>query len=201
MGAYEILLASPVIALVAIALLWTPYRVKFGKIILARDNTPPVPPPTTPRVEADAEFPKTLYRLDDDTGPGTIPAPTLASRDSALPVPMQANDATAATLTGARLVDISGTYNKRSFPIPATGVTIGRSPYHAEIVLRNPRISSRHAWIGFVGGTPVLRDLNSTNGTFLNGHAHSPVTEAALRPGDTIYFANCQGERFRFVME
>lgn len=199
MGAYEILLASPAIALIAIAVLWTPYRIKFGKISLPPEDTPAAPLETSP-VDTDAAFLKTISR-PGDIAPRALPVSIVELRDSASAAPMKPDGAPAATLTGARLVDVSGSYNKRSFPIPGIGATIGRNPYHAEIVLRNPRVSSRHAWIGFVGGKPVLRDLNSTNGTFLNGHVIAPSTEVVLRPGDTIFFANCQGERFRFVME
>jgi FHA domain len=199
MGTYEILLASPVIAVIAIAALWMPYRIRFGKIDLPPENTPAALPEIS-RFSTDAAFAET-HSCQDDIAARAIPVPMLERRDSALAVPMKPDGAPAATLTGARLVDVSGTYNKRSFSIPATGVTIGRNPYKAEIVLRNPRISSRHAWIGFVDGKPVLRDLNSTNGTFLNGHVITPNTEVVLSPGDTIFFANCRGERFRFVTE
>lgn len=129
--------------------------------------------------------------LDSVTAPG-IPSPAVPTKRG---VPAEER------LTGARLVEVNGAQGKRSFPVPPTGVTIGRSPYTAEIVLANRRVSSRHAWVGFVNGAPMLRDLNSTNGTYLNGDLNSPVSEAILHSGDTIFFSNYQGERLQFVIE
>ena len=52
-----------------------------------------------------------------------------------------------------------------------------------EIPLAYPSISSRHCIFILSGPDIVVRDLNSSNGTMVNGEA---VNEAVLRPGDTI---------------
>ncbi len=203
MGAYWILLVSPMIALVAMVVLRTPYRVILGKTDAPLQDTPhplapPPPPASAERPDGDAPFLVTVDPEHDFAWQAvTDPAPSHSSE--ALPPPVKRDEAAGAT--GARLVDIGGSHGARSFIIPATGVTIGRSPYTAEIVLANPRVSLRHAWIGFVHGDPVLRDLDSTNGTYLNGDLDTPVIEAPLRSGDTIFFANWQGERLRFELE
>ena len=62
-------------------------------------------------------------------------------------------------------------------------ITIGR--VGCDIILDNPQVSRFHAQIDRVpGGTVVLRDMGSTNGTFVNGQrVTAPVV---LKPGDVI---------------
>ena len=52
-----------------------------------------------------------------------------------------------------------------------------------EICLPYPSISNRHCIFIHSGPDIVLRDLNSSNGTYVNGEI---VSETILRPGDTI---------------
>jgi hypothetical protein len=63
------------------------------------------------------------------------------------------------------------------------GVTLGRGD-RADIQIEDPFASSRHARISRQGDVLVLEDLNSTNGTWLNG---SPLDgPQPLHPGDRI---------------
>lgn len=48
--------------------------------------------------------------------------------------------------------------------------TVGRRPYN-DIVIDNLAISGEHAALHMIGGDVYLEDLNSTNGTYINGHA------------------------------
>ena len=64
-----------------------------------------------------------------------------------------------------------------------------------------PCVSGRHAWIGLVDGKITLRDLQSTNGTFLNAQLRTPVNEVKLRSGDTIFIGGHLGEQFRFEVD
>ena len=59
---------------------------------------------------------------------------------------------------------------------------IGRSQGN-EICLPYPSISNRHCIFIHSGPDIVLRDLNSSNGTYVNGEI---VSETVLRPGDNI---------------
>jgi FHA domain len=61
-------------------------------------------------------------------------------------------------------------------------VTIGRLPDNT-IVIDNSAVSSRHARIAREGPQFVVEDLESTNGTFVNG---DKIVKRALRHGDTI---------------
>jgi hypothetical protein len=67
-----------------------------------------------------------------------------------------------------------------------TGATaellLGR--HHAcDVVLDDPTVSRRHTRLLFRDGTWVLQDLESTNGTIVNGVR---VGRCALRPGDHL---------------
>ena len=61
---------------------------------------------------------------------------------------------------------------------------IGRS-HRCDVVLDDPGVSRRHARLLFRDGSWVLQDLQSTNGTTVNG---VPVGRCQLRPGDRLIF-------------
>ena len=63
-------------------------------------------------------------------------------------------------------------------------ITIGRGPDNT-IVVSDPSISTHHAQLLLEGDTYRLKDLDSTNGTRVNG---KPVTETVLRFDDRIRF-------------
>jgi pSer/pThr/pTyr-binding forkhead associated (FHA) protein len=67
--------------------------------------------------------------------------------------------------------------------IGAAGVTIGRSR-QCDIVIDDPNVSREHAEIRPRGGSWVLTDLGSTNGSSLNGRRVSGAE--VIRPGDEI---------------
>lgn len=73
----------------------------------------------------------------------------------------------------------------RSFLIRSeTAAVIGRDPV-CDIVLDDDRVSRRHARLGFAEGKWRLSDLESTNGTSLQGR---PLVEAALDSDGWISF-------------
>jgi pSer/pThr/pTyr-binding forkhead associated (FHA) protein len=63
-------------------------------------------------------------------------------------------------------------------------ITIGRGSDNT-IVVNDPSISAHHAQLLLEGDTYRLKDLDSTNGTRVNG---KPVTETVLRIDDRIRF-------------
>ena len=62
------------------------------------------------------------------------------------------------------------------------GLTIGRAPDNA-VIIDNPAVSGHHARVFSESGAVILEDLNSTNGTFVNGQR---VSQALAGPGDLI---------------
>jgi hypothetical protein len=65
-------------------------------------------------------------------------------------------------------------------------VCIGRSPAN-DVVLKEPKVSRKHAEIQYVGGKYILMDLESSNGTYVGG---KKVAEYALQPNDEITIGN-----------
>jgi diguanylate cyclase (GGDEF)-like protein len=76
-------------------------------------------------------------------------------------------------------------------------VQIGRDP-ELELVLPDPGVSFRHAFIEDRGDAFVLVDLDSTNGTFVNGQraeGEAPITAGdKLRFGETVVRFEVQDE-------
>jgi hypothetical protein len=71
---------------------------------------------------------------------------------------------------------------KRHFRLDRALITIGRK-LDNHLVLPDPHVSRRHAEIRLQGGRYMLRDLNSTAGTRVNGQL---AMEHLLQPGDVI---------------
>jgi pSer/pThr/pTyr-binding forkhead associated (FHA) protein len=63
-------------------------------------------------------------------------------------------------------------------------ITVGRKPKHG-LVLAEPSVSQDHAEIRKAGGEWVLKDLGSSNGTFVDGER---VSEARIRSGAVVTF-------------
>lgn len=83
----------------------------------------------------------------------------------------------------ASLVVRQGTQAGMSFPVSGNQVVIGREE-GLEVVLQDPESSRRHSRISWQGGSFVVEDMGSTNGTFVNGvQITSPQI---LNPGDSI---------------
>ncbi|MDO8278263.1 MAG: FHA domain-containing protein [Burkholderiaceae bacterium] len=60
--------------------------------------------------------------------------------------------------------------------------TLGRRPYN-DIVIDNLAVSGEHAVLQMMGNEVYLEDLNSTNGTYVNGKA---VKKQLLQNNDTV---------------
>lgn len=67
-------------------------------------------------------------------------------------------------------------------------ITLGREPENA-LVLDDTAVSRRHAVILSAGGEWFLRDLGSSNGSWLNGVQLTPGAVRVLRNGDVIVMA------------
>jgi predicted component of type VI protein secretion system len=70
----------------------------------------------------------------------------------------------------------------REFPIVKTLLSIGRG-LDNDLVIDDPRVSRHHSQITFRHSHYLLRDLRSTNGTFVNGQ---PVEAVVLASGDVV---------------
>jgi pSer/pThr/pTyr-binding forkhead associated (FHA) protein len=82
----------------------------------------------------------------------------------------------------AKLVVLSEGLTGRSVELKVDKTTIGRVEDNA-FQIAEPSISSHHCEILLRGGDVVVKDLDSTNGTFIDGEQ---VTESVLKPGQTL---------------
>jgi hypothetical protein len=74
----------------------------------------------------------------------------------------------ASTENATRLVITSGAKAGAEFPLGHDEITIGRSSDSA-IIIRDDYTSTHHARLMLWNGRWMIQDLDSTNGTFLNG--------------------------------
>ncbi|MBS0207916.1 MAG: FHA domain-containing protein [Planctomycetes bacterium] len=81
-----------------------------------------------------------------------------------------------------KLIVVSGESNAREVPIKRLPLTIGRDPT-ADLRIVHSQISRRHCQFFLRNGRLALRDLRSSNGTFIDGKA---IDEASVKPGATI---------------
>jgi hypothetical protein len=86
-----------------------------------------------------------------------------------------------------RLTVVSGTHASASFPIEREQSFVGRGPENTIACTFDPAISNPHAEIRFQSGLVLIVDLNSSNGTYLNGERLSSGQPRSLSIGDRIH--------------
>jgi FHA domain/Protein of unknown function (DUF3662) len=102
-------------------------------------------------------------------------------------------------IDGAPIPSPAARYHLRMLTgVPAYGVyyvegraRVGRSEEN-DVFLVDPSVSRTHAVVEVDGSEPIVRDLGSTNGTYVNGER---VEARLLRDGDELTFGNT---RMRF---
>jgi hypothetical protein len=82
----------------------------------------------------------------------------------------------------AFLQPLSGEMANRQFEISKTLLSIGRG-LDNDLVIDDPRVSRHHAQITFRHSHYLMRDLRSTNGTFVN---RQPIEAVVLANGDIV---------------
>lgn len=97
--------------------------------------------------------------------------------------------------TGPRLVAQIPGRPEETFVIARPETTIGRDAGN-DLVLDSPVVSRRQATLQLRDGAYWLRDLDSTNGTAVNGQL---ISETALRDGDIIRIGDEQGNNVGLV--
>jgi hypothetical protein len=93
-----------------------------------------------------------------------------------------------------QLVVIKGPEMGRTFHLDEPTLVIGRHP-RSGIVIDHPEVSRRHARIVRQEEGWIVEDLDSTNGTFLNGARLTGPRE--LSPGDTVGLSEAVTLTFR----
>jgi Protein of unknown function (DUF3662)/FHA domain len=132
----------------------------------------------TGRVEADPSRADPTGAAGDDGGPG----PPVGPHTAMLPGQQRAPR----LRTPVSLVLLSGRHEVQVFPLAGTELSIGRSE-RSDIALADPGVSRHHARIVREGDDFIVEDLQSTNGTEVNGQ---PVRRRRLANGDMVKLAN-----------
>jgi pSer/pThr/pTyr-binding forkhead associated (FHA) protein len=83
----------------------------------------------------------------------------------------------------ARLVILSEGFTGKAHDLTVDKTTIGRVDDNT-FPIPEGSVSSHHCEVLLRGGEIIIHDLNSTNGTFVNGH--QVTGEAALKPGQIL---------------
>lgn len=125
--------------------------------------------------------------------PAPSPAPAVA-QDFGRPTPASAipgHVGPAATATSAsRLVITAGPREGMEIPLPSQPLTIGRSS-ESGLVIRDDYTSTHHARLMLLNDAWVIQDLDSTNGTFLEGTRVVVPTQiplgASIKIGTTVF--------------
>ena len=88
----------------------------------------------------------------------------------------------------ARFILHAGTPNIRELPLKEGVNTLGRTETN-DCIVNDPSVSGRHCEVVVSPDSVRLRDLGSTNGTFIN---RAPVTEAILQSGQRIQLGSVE---------
>ena len=88
----------------------------------------------------------------------------------------------------AKLVILNQGMTGRTFELNVDRTTVGRVEENT-FQIADASVSSRHAEILLQGSELLIRDLNSTNGTFINGEK---ISEAVLKSGQTLRFGQVE---------
>jgi hypothetical protein len=89
--------------------------------------------------------------------------------------------------SAGRLVFRNGPLAGSAVPLRRGVTRIGAIPENNDVVLQSHTVSRYHAVVHRRGRRVEIEDLNSTNGTFVNG---APVRASPLRPGDKVRIAD-----------
>src|SRR5512140_2639476 len=82
----------------------------------------------------------------------------------------------------AKLVLLSAGMTGRTHELKVEKTTIGRVDDNT-FQIAEPSVSSHHCEVLLQGNDVVVRDLNSTNGTYINGQK---ITESPIKPGQIL---------------
>jgi pSer/pThr/pTyr-binding forkhead associated (FHA) protein len=89
----------------------------------------------------------------------------------------------------AFLIFLSGELKGRKFEIADAKITVGRSSSNT-IALNEPSVSGKHCEISRDNENYILTDLESTNGTFVNGEQLTGSIQ--LSPKSTLHFGDIE---------
>jgi hypothetical protein len=147
----------------------------------------PEPEPEPPVAASEPEPPAVRAAKPTVEAPIPPPPPVPVPAVEPAPVPEPAVESatvqfSAAEAAAAGVVDLALLVDGRRVPLDAGTLVLGRSSA-CDLVLDDANASRRHAELRRRGDSVTIVDLDSTNGTAVNGKR---IREQALTPGDKI---------------
>ena len=161
----------------------------------------PVPTPAAAPQGADPFAPVDPFEMNIADAGAAIPVPQTVSRDQ---LAGMGGAASVGSATQSVAVNMAGSRPQAPAAAPARPLAqlvdvvsgdvyevnqaqciIGRERAVANVALRDPNVSRRHAQLTFTGSDWSIEDLNSTNGTLVNNRR---ITRCPLRNGDLLTF-------------
>ena len=94
-----------------------------------------------------------------------------------------------------RLLGKNDNIRGRTFVVTRDGLVLGRVGDVCDVICDNVAVSREHAKVYPAGGRIVLLDLNSKNGTYVNGRR---VIQEELNSGDVITLGKKRPTRLEF---
>jgi pSer/pThr/pTyr-binding forkhead associated (FHA) protein len=146
-------------------------------------------------IRADLFGQKVVTRVAEANAPVVISAPVIPAAPlnnspepgAGMPVPEPASDL---AILPSKLVLTAGPRKGQELRLDRREITIGRAD-NADLVIKDEFASTHHAKLVLINGEWLLQDLNSTNGTFVNGkRVGTPVSVKANTPvqiGNSIF--------------
>lgn len=128
-------------------------------------------------------FGQRARRMVAPTAVAAAPSPAAPASAPAPTEPVARAEPAASSDTPRRLVITSGPREGMEIDLPAEQLTIGRSS-ESGLVIRDDYTSTHHARLMLWDANWVIQDLDSTNGTFLDGTRVSLPT--AVPPGTPV---------------
>jgi hypothetical protein len=96
------------------------------------------------------------------------------------------------------LIAKTGSHRGMVFAIEPSGVKIGRDKNRNQIIIDDTVVSREHAWVGLEDGKVIIRDMNSSNGTFINSLDSLRIDSETLKDGDVIYIGKTGVDSFKY---
>jgi pSer/pThr/pTyr-binding forkhead associated (FHA) protein len=109
--------------------------------------------------------------------------PSINPPEATLKLSSQPPEKPISSAATAKLAIVKGAREGTEFPLTSAQIAIGRSKTGNDLVLNDPEASRNHAVITVENGIYSIKDLQSTNGTIVNGRQ---ITSRVLVDGDVI---------------
>jgi ABC-type multidrug transport system ATPase subunit/pSer/pThr/pTyr-binding forkhead associated (FHA) protein len=90
--------------------------------------------------------------------------------------------------------------NTQRYPLNKAMVTLGRAPDN-DMVVNHPAVSGHHLSLSIQPSQMTVTDLNSTNGTQLNGHRIQPNAPTVVQFGDVMRIGDLTGNWISLGLE